>query len=59
MGAAGHGVDTQFQVPIPVTDFMQTHHSADQLFPKNNELSSRAEQDGKLVSPSLYSMTYA
>jgi hypothetical protein len=58
MGAAGHGVDTQFQVPIPVTDFMQTHHSADQLFPKKKELSSRAEH-GKLVSPSLYSMTYA
>ncbi|KAF7008322.1 hypothetical protein CFC21_023098 [Triticum aestivum] len=45
MGAAGHGVDTQFQVPVTVTEFMQTDHSADQLFPKNNESSSQAEQD--------------
>uniref|UniRef100_A0ACD5UMA5 Uncharacterized protein n=6 Tax=Avena sativa TaxID=4498 RepID=A0ACD5UMA5_AVESA len=45
MGAAGHGDETQFQVPIPVTDFMQTHHSTDQLFPKNDESSSQAEQD--------------
>ena len=59
MGPAGHGLDTQFQVPVPVTDFMQTHHSADQLFPKNDESSSQAEQDGKLLSPSLCYATYA
>ncbi|XBI54707.1 hypothetical protein VPH35_036670 [Triticum aestivum] len=46
MGAASHGVDTQFQVPVTVTEFMQTDHSADQLFPKNNESSYQAEQDG-------------
>ncbi|EMS53113.1 hypothetical protein TRIUR3_26728 [Triticum urartu] len=45
MGAAGHGVDTQFQAPITVTEFMQTNRSADQLFPKNNESSSQSEQD--------------
>jgi hypothetical protein len=46
MRAAGHGVDAQFQVPIPVNDFMQT----DQLFPKDTEPSSHAEQDsGNLV----------
>uniref|UniRef100_A0ACD5UN28 Uncharacterized protein n=3 Tax=Avena sativa TaxID=4498 RepID=A0ACD5UN28_AVESA len=59
MGAAGHGDETQFQVPIPVTDFMQTHHSTDQLFPKNDESSSQAEQDGKLLSPSLCYAPYA
>ncbi|RLM85206.1 uncharacterized protein C2845_PM04G25210 [Panicum miliaceum] len=45
MRAAGHGVDAQFQVPIPVNDFMQTGHSVDQLFPKDTEPSSHAEQD--------------
>ncbi|XP_062189844.1 uncharacterized protein LOC133892875 [Phragmites australis] len=45
MRAAGHGVDAQFQIPIPVNDFMQTDHSANQLFPKNTEPSSHAEQD--------------
>lgn len=50
MRAAGHGVDAQFQVPIPVNDFMQTDHSADQLFPKNNEPSSLAEQDSAFTS---------
>jgi len=50
MRAAGHGVDAQFQVPIPVNDFMQTGHSVDQLFPKDTEPSSHAEQDsGNLV----------
>jgi len=45
MTAAGHGVDAQFQVPIPVNDFMQTGHYVDQLFPKDTEPSSHAEQD--------------
>jgi len=50
MTAAGHGVDAQFQVPIPVNDFMQTGHYVDQLFPKDTEPSSHAEQDsGNLV----------
>ena len=50
MRAAGHGVDAQFQVPIPVNDFMQTGHYVDQLFPKDTEPSSHAEQDsGNLV----------
>ncbi|KAM3365905.1 hypothetical protein ACQJBY_015485 [Aegilops geniculata] len=53
MGAAGHGVDTQFQVPVTVTEFMQTDHSADQLFPKNNESSSQAEQDGASLCKSV------
>ncbi|CAD6218010.1 unnamed protein product [Miscanthus lutarioriparius] len=44
MRAAGHGVDAQFQVPIPVNDFMQTDHFADQLFPKT-EPSLHTEQD--------------
>jgi hypothetical protein len=49
MRAAGHGVDAQFQVPIPVNDFMQTDHFADQLFPKT-EPSLHTEQDsGKLM----------
>ncbi|CAN6183451.1 unnamed protein product [Urochloa humidicola] len=45
MRAAGHGVEAQFQVPIPVNDFMQTGHSVDQLFPKDTEPSPHAEQD--------------
>ncbi|CAM0905941.1 unnamed protein product [Alopecurus aequalis] len=57
MGAAGHGVDTQFQVPMPVTDFMHTHHSADQLFHKNDESSSQAEQDGISLCKSGYALT--
>lgn len=31
MKEAGHGVDAQFQLPIPVDDFMQRSHPADQL----------------------------
>ncbi|KAF8700852.1 hypothetical protein HU200_034218 [Digitaria exilis] len=45
MRAAGHGIDAQFQVPIPVNDFMQTGHSVDQHFPKDTEPSSHTEQD--------------
>ncbi|KAL6658010.1 hypothetical protein ACP70R_005790 [Stipagrostis hirtigluma subsp. patula] len=50
MRAAGHGVDAQFQVPIPVNDFMQTDHSLDHLFPKNTEASSYAEHDASFNS---------
>ncbi|XP_021634865.1 uncharacterized protein LOC110631365 [Manihot esculenta] len=31
MRAAGHGVEAQFQVPVPVDDFMQRPHPTDQL----------------------------
>ncbi|KAL6862154.1 hypothetical protein ACP4OV_016803 [Aristida adscensionis] len=50
MRAAGHGVDVQFQVPIPVNDFMQTDHSIEQLFLKNTEASSYAEHDASFNS---------
>ncbi|TVU39059.1 hypothetical protein EJB05_12462 [Eragrostis curvula] len=53
MRAAGHGIDAQFQVPIPVNDFMQTDHSADQLFPKNSEPSSHTEQDSASFNSSM------
>ncbi|XP_072956821.1 uncharacterized protein [Typha angustifolia] len=36
MRAAGHGVEAQFQIPIPVDDFMQRSHPTDQLFAKNS-----------------------
>ncbi|XP_062011956.1 uncharacterized protein LOC133728570 [Rosa rugosa] len=32
MSAAGHGVEPQFQLPVPVDDFMQRSHPIDQLF---------------------------
>lgn len=32
MIAAGHGVEAHFQLPVPVDDFMQRSHPADQLF---------------------------
>lgn len=35
MSAAGHGVDPQFQLPIPVDDFMQRSHSTDQIFSRH------------------------
>ncbi|XP_017603407.1 uncharacterized protein LOC108450345 isoform X1 [Gossypium arboreum] len=35
MRAAGHGVEAQFQLPIPVDDFMQRSHPTDQLFNRN------------------------
>lgn len=31
MRAAGHGVEAQFQLPVPVDDFMQRPHSTDHL----------------------------
>ncbi|CAK9165673.1 unnamed protein product [Ilex paraguariensis] len=36
MRAAGHGVEAQFQLPVPVDDFMQRSHPADQLFNRHN-----------------------
>lgn len=34
MRAAGHGVEAQFQLPVPVDDFMQRSHPTEQLFLK-------------------------
>jgi len=31
MRAAGHGVEPQFQLPVPIDDFMQRSHPTDQL----------------------------
>uniref|UniRef100_A0A5B6ZPV9 2-oxoglutarate (2OG) and Fe(II)-dependent oxygenase superfamily protein n=1 Tax=Davidia involucrata TaxID=16924 RepID=A0A5B6ZPV9_DAVIN len=36
MRAAGHGVEAQFQLPVPVDDFMQRSHPTDQLFNRHN-----------------------
>ncbi|XP_043696897.1 uncharacterized protein LOC122647607 isoform X1 [Telopea speciosissima] len=36
MRAAGHGVEAQFQLPIPVDDFMQRSHPTDQLFTRQS-----------------------
>ncbi|XP_038970196.1 uncharacterized protein LOC120104035 isoform X7 [Phoenix dactylifera] len=50
MRAAGHGVEAQFQIPIPVDDFMQRPHSTDQLFTKHNfpSYTLQAAQDASL-----------
>ncbi|KAK9133921.1 hypothetical protein Scep_013449 [Stephania cephalantha] len=50
MSAAGHGVDAQFQLPIPVDDFMQRSHPTDQLFMRNSFPSYNfpTTQDGSL-----------
>lgn len=49
MRAAGHGVETQFQLPVPVDDFMQRSHPTDQLFSRQNlqSFNFHATQDGK------------
>lgn len=36
MRAAGHGVEAQFQLPVPVDDFMQRPHSTDHLLNRQN-----------------------
>ncbi|XP_068654144.1 uncharacterized protein [Aristolochia californica] len=36
MRAAGHGVEAQFQLPVPVDDFMQRSHPTDQLFTRQS-----------------------
>ncbi|XP_031405253.1 uncharacterized protein LOC116214100 isoform X2 [Punica granatum] len=36
MRAAGHGVEAQFQLPVPVDDFMQRSHPTDQLFNRHS-----------------------
>ncbi|KAK1582604.1 hypothetical protein Q3G72_016683 [Acer saccharum] len=50
MRAAGHGVEAQFQLPIPVDDFMQRSHPTDQLFNRQSFLSFSfpTAQDGSM-----------
>lgn len=50
MRAAGHGVEAQFQLPVPVDDFMQRSHPTDQLFNRQGFQSFNfpASQDGSL-----------
>ncbi|KAE8680071.1 2-oxoglutarate (2OG) and Fe(II)-dependent oxygenase superfamily protein isoform 1 [Hibiscus syriacus] len=49
MRAAGHGVEAQFQIPVPVDDFMQRSHPSDQLFNQNTfpSFNFPTAQDGK------------
>lgn len=49
MRAAGHGVEAQFQLPIPVDDFMQRSHPTDQLLNRHSLQSFNfpAGQDGR------------
>ncbi|KAK1393152.1 2-oxoglutarate and Fe(II)-dependent oxygenase superfamily protein [Heracleum sosnowskyi] len=50
MRAAGHGVESQFQLPVPVDDFMQKSHPTDQLFNRQNfpSFSFDPAQDGSI-----------
>ncbi|MBA0606213.1 hypothetical protein Godav_018718 [Gossypium davidsonii] len=50
MRAAGHGVEAQFQIPVPVDDFMQRSHPTDQLFNRNTfqSFSFPTAQDGSM-----------
>lgn len=50
MRAAGHGVESQFQLPVPVDDFMQRSHPTDQLFNKQNfpSFNFSPAQDGSM-----------
>ncbi|KAM7269693.1 hypothetical protein ACFE04_025190 [Oxalis oulophora] len=52
MRAAGHGVEAQFQLPVPVDDFMQKSHPTDQLLNKNSVQSFNlpTAQDGSMKS---------
>ncbi|XVF04504.1 hypothetical protein REPUB_Repub05bG0088400 [Reevesia pubescens] len=49
MRAAGHGVEAQIQLPVPVDDFMQRSHPTDQLFNRNTfqSFSFPTAQDGR------------
>ena len=49
MTAAGYGVEAQFQIPIPVDDFMQRSHPTGQLFTKHTfpNYTFQAGQDGR------------
>lgn len=57
MRAAGHGVEAQFQLPVPVDDFMQRSHPTDQLFNRQPFQSfsypAATAQDGKWMSKIL------
>ncbi|XWS10282.1 hypothetical protein CRYUN_Cryun39dG0062500 [Craigia yunnanensis] len=50
MRAAGHGVEAQFQLPVPVDDFMQRSHPTDQLSNRNTFQSFNfpTAQDGSM-----------
>ncbi|XP_050224254.1 uncharacterized protein LOC126673957 isoform X2 [Mercurialis annua] len=50
MRAAGHGVEAQFQLPVPVDDFMQRSHLPDQLFNRQSlqSFSFPMSQDGSV-----------
>ncbi|KAM7519571.1 hypothetical protein LguiB_018533 [Lonicera macranthoides] len=50
MRAAGHGVEAQFQLPVPVDDFMQRSHPTDQLFNRHNfpSFNFPTAQDGSM-----------
>ncbi|KAK8648207.1 hypothetical protein V6N13_128968 [Hibiscus sabdariffa] len=50
MRAAGHGVEAQFQIPVPVDDFMQRSHPMDQLFNRNTfpSFNFPTAQDGSM-----------
>ncbi|XP_048130672.1 uncharacterized protein LOC115738688 isoform X3 [Rhodamnia argentea] len=50
MRAAGHGVEAQFQLPVPVDDFMQRSHPTDQLLNRHSLQSFNfpTAQDGSM-----------
>ncbi|KAI6687056.1 hypothetical protein NL676_023884 [Syzygium grande] len=50
MRAAGHGVEAQFQLPVPVDDFMQRSHPTDQLLNRHSlqSLNFPTAQDGSM-----------
>lgn len=52
MRAAGHGVEAQFQLPVPVDDFMQRPYSSE-LFNRHNfsNFSFSVPQDGSIKTP--------
>ncbi|KAF9587648.1 hypothetical protein IFM89_004480, partial [Coptis chinensis] len=49
MSAAGRGVDAQFQLPIPVDDFMQRSHSNDLIFTRRFDLEKCSALEELLV----------
>ncbi|CAL5341493.1 unnamed protein product [Camellia sinensis] len=56
MRAAGHDVEAQFQLPVPVDDFMQRSHPTDQLFnrqsfPSFNFPAAQDEEKGATDRP--------
>ena len=57
MRAAGHGVEAQFQLPVPVDDFMQ--RSTDQVLSRNNfpTFTFPTAQDGEKHHNALMSLT--